>query len=484
MSDNKGTQKRKFSVMGSAYNVKGFLIANNGTDAWKISQYSAEILYGNDIKPDLYIEYEKEKVPAWNIDQGGEKYRTWKKTYTKGHVNDCVFAAVKIYMQATGLGTLTKGDRDFFEDHPLVESSGVSRAHVLTVVHGLVVPWGIGVDRVFLPKESYVGDTFKDFVLELGMNPQAILDGSTTNSEFAELIGIPVSEINDKFRFEFVDTPPRPSVIMRSSTNTQSKKKNTGNVGGAWSVTVYGMGHADFAGPRDSASNDWVIAFTLARNPKYNNGGDIDKYSSLDAFSYIKQPEPEITKELQAWDSVVKGKTISEWKKEKDSRSPNTNAIVVHSDTAEKKDGGTPKECPKCGGTVRKNWGYAYCINGTCDWEEIDEEEIQHGTIDPSCPICGGDMFMGLCSNCGYDTEILVESGLATCSKHNGETVYFTRDRDPGQEMVYICPECLKAEDGWPEDTNVTTFISDGMNHKARMIFVDTHEMLMSGGVS
>lgn len=465
--------------------IEGFLRDNSG-GLWSISKRSVEVLTEDDVKPFEEVVYNGKLLPVWVVDKGGERYYNTTAANTTRHVNKCVFDAVKKYTESLSLGTLTSGDQKFFTNHPRVSSDGVNRANVLIVSQGLIGPWGLGIDRVWVPKLSSVGPQQEEFMKALGVNPVALTDYETSNEDLIKLLeldpkGDAARQIRDSYRFEFSDEPGRPCVVMMSSSVS---KKSSANVGGAWSATVSGFGHADFIGPRDTIHGTWEIAFSISRNPVYINGTDMSAYSEMDYFDdeikAMEEAEKNKPKELSTWSSIIGGKSISDRNK-KQTPAPKVSTYKPpyqqqsfnwanrKKDDDAKSNGKieTRKKetCPDCGESSIKHYDdYAFCMK--CNWwEELGDEDTYY-----KCPFCGAKMLSnGMCPTCMFDDEIWRKSQIFSCNKHSDYDVYFSSvgpdfEKLDSKDFVYACPLCLKEE-----DVDLDQFYKAGGNHKKDM---------------
>jgi len=426
----------------------GYLIDNNGT-MHEISEFAAESLLGN-VEPEMTTG--DKKLPVWKVDPGGDGFTSTTYHY---HVNSCVYDATKKYLEALGLGTLTPGDKYWFEQHPRVNSDGVNKANVLAVAHGLAVPWGKGITKVYVPKMSTLGDQLKEFAQALGINPLALQTYGASNDDFIDAMGFDpngpeAKMIRDTLRFEFVDEPPMVPCVVMMSSSAQVKKSGGTTVKGQWSSTTSGVGHADFIGPRDSVPKNWKIAFQLGPLAEYNevNGVSINRYSNAKvAFPGESKETSSVQRKFSIWSSRVGGKTLNAWDNARRTaknaatsavhRQEVTPATTVQSSKSTSTAVRRSTACGKCGGMVVELDGTAYCL--ACDWFEV-EEEVQAG-ISEVCPMCYSALANGICidSSCGFNARLHVESTYFICSKHNVPLYFY----QAGGGYNYVCPECL-----------------------------------------
>lgn len=425
--------------------IAGYLMDTTGI-VHDLLQSVVTTLEAAGVKPDAHHEEGKRSLPLWRVDEGGDRY--FKKGTLK--VNDCVYRAIRKYVESLGMGTLTEGDMEFFETHPRVNGSGVGQANVLCVAHGLLVPWGLGITHIYMPKMSALGDQHSEFAKALGMNIQAIATNAVSNEEFIEFLeldpyGKQARLINKTCNFEFVDTPPGPCVVMLSNYTGGTKKSGGANTSGKWSTNSAGvMGHADFIGPRDRLYGDWRIAFRIGKLPEYADNG-INKYAELDAFGAEElAAKADSMMSFSTWQSVIGGKNALEWQKAVAASKPKNLQVGKQeggkgkgTTKSPKQNGGTQaiqtliaEPCPICQGQAAKIDSYKYCLS--CEWWQDDLEGI--------CPFCYADLSENKCAAaCGYDSAEWLESTKFACANHH-VPLYFRR-RD--ESYCFVCPECL-----------------------------------------
>lgn len=482
-----GTQPQlpaKTSVTTKASTTAGGYLVDNRGNIHDLSVWAAKSIL-EFVEPSY--ETGDGKLPVWATDKGGDRFT--KTTTYKTNVNACVYNAVKECMQSLGIGTLTPGDKAFFTNHPRVSTDGVNKANVLAVAHGLAVPWGVGITRVFVPKMSTLGDQHKEFAAALGVNPLALQTYNASNEDFIASMEIdPTSDeanmVRRMFRFEFVDAPKKPCVVMMASSGTTVKKGGT-TVGGNWSSTTSGVGHADFIGPRDGTSDSWKIAFQLGPLPEYNDvgGKSINRYENVrdafDADEFVQTVE----EKFSTWNSLINGKSVSQWDTEYRAAHPYKPTVVqsqfVKPHTPTQKNTIPPKNgvpqgstaristtvCKECGGMVATIDGVSYCL--ACDWYE-DGEEVAAG-IEEVCPFCYSSIDdTGKCTNkeCGFDKMQHIQSTYFICSKHGTPLHFYTKAAGKdGDKYQYMCPECL-----YTDGENLATFIDDGRTHPRELV--------------
>ena len=477
-SKRKGAKKKTTPVKKWTPKVEGYLVDNDGV-MHELTTQSAKALRGN-VEPSMTTG--DEKLPVWTTDKGGDRYTTSGMP----KVNDCVYRAVKKFVESLGLGTLTTGDEKFFRTHPRVNGDGVNKANVLAVSHGLVVPWGLGITRVWVPKMSSLGEQHLEFAKALGVNPMALATYDYSNEDLITELGLDkysedAATIRDTFRFEFVDEPAGPCVVMLSNwtggKSSTTVKTGGANISGKWSSTTHGMGHADFVGPRDGLYGNWQIAFQIGRLPTYADNS-INRYQEVsEAFT----PEEIAAKKnshrtFSVWQSIVDGKSLNEWDRgSKTVQYPSTytpaatkpkggNGAAASSTAAIiTKAGGSVSACPDCKGMVAEVDGVKYCL--ACDWYEDAEEEAAGVSIEEICPICYTKVFADTkkCKNetCNYDPKDWQVSDYFVCKEHGYALEFhkFKRLGDRG-EFVYVCGECLFAS-----GMSLVEYMEKGMTH-------------------
>jgi len=471
--------------------VDGYLKDNTGI-IHDLSPTIVKALEKSGVLPIAFLTKDDKKYPMWEVDEGGDAFIAGSAP----RINDCVYRAVKNFIEGMGLGTLTPGDRRFFETHPRVNEDGVNKANVLAVSHGLIVPWGLGITRIWVPKLSSLGDQHMEFAKALGVNPVGLSNYATSNADLIKLLeldpyGKEAYDLMQAFRFEFADRPKGPCVVMLSNWGSGSTVKTGGTtVQGAWTKTSYGMGHADFVGPRDSLNGNWQIAFEIGRLPQYTDNS-INRYSNVaEAFTQEELLEKKQTSmKFSIWQSKVGGKTVNAWDLE---NKPKTvyNQAKLPSPTAtkatnapkvqdEKDKGGavdqtsvqiivpnlTDQQCPDCGNLVAELEGIQYCL--TCNWwNDTSEADIEATEV---CPFCYSPMTPDqICTNddCGFDSAEWHTSEYFICGEHK-IALMFHREEDSGVQprYTYVCEECM-----YKANESVREWIDSGQTHPREKI--------------
>lgn len=214
----------------------------------------------------------------------------------KSNVLCCAFDATQEFISNNLGKKMAESDKNWYKAHPRTTQAGLPQDVTLTVLQDLVAPYNLGVSRVWMPKNVSAFEETKPWQEALGINPKAAVDRDTSNWEFALLMAggdeaaaaEMYPEINEKYRFEYVDYLPEvPRVAMVGSSGT------------SWAS---GMGHASYYGPRQDVAG-WKIAL------QYDNLRDIEYYAKPPSLGY------EAVKEtvLNFWQSKANnGQTIQQ----------------------------------------------------------------------------------------------------------------------------------------------------------------------------
>jgi hypothetical protein len=183
----------------------------------------------------------------------------------------CVYNAAETYVSSWHGMKLHEDDLRWAKYHPWSKEDGVPQEHMVTVLHGLVEPYGLGVSRVrFRAGTLQSGQQLPTWMKALGMNPFAMYDHTTTNAQAAERMGISLADANELWRVEFHEDPLTPSIV--------GERGHSGSGVGATG------GHSRYLSPR-GRGGDWVVSVQLAR---------------LDRITYLSQPElPEYTSDTR-----------------------------------------------------------------------------------------------------------------------------------------------------------------------------------------
>lgn len=192
----------------------------------------------------------------------------------------CTYDATKNYLESILGIKLSEEDREFFSQHPLVQTDGVPFPDTLRVVQELVEPYGVFISRVQIAQGYSVRGDIRQWRRVLGINPMALGDRMTSNAEFEERTGGKVS--TEDFRFEFTNEPLFPSV-------------SCGVIGATQGVTGSTGGHAVFVPPRRRA-NGSLLAFQLSR-------GAETVWHIPPIFEEIPAPTPKVVTafDLDSW---------------------------------------------------------------------------------------------------------------------------------------------------------------------------------------
>jgi len=142
----------------------------------------------------------KEHAKTWSLidpfEDDLEKYKTnspqvvclhikytdvqWKTSQRS--VATCVYNATNDYMKHMFGMALDNDDRDWYTDYDKkVNSHGCQGSWVLTVIHQLVAPYGLGIKSVQVSPGSMRYPEQRAFMTSLGANPFFVADGTTDN---------------------------------------------------------------------------------------------------------------------------------------------------------------------------------------------------------------------------------------------------------------------------------------------------------------
>ncbi len=225
------------------------------------------------------LPYDKEKIP-WLLVTPDEIPTTVNK-YRQ--VALCAFHATDTFMKHWTMGSLDSDDQDWYKMHHLVTEDGLPQQHTFTVIQQLVEPYGLGIDRICVPRNARRFNEYVPFIEALGSNPFFRMDGHTTNEEALEKIfsdpnmkktpKAKKEEMRQKFlaewRFECRDKPFSGAMLMRQFSTS----------------SVGHNGAATYIGPRAKTAPDgWQMAIKLNR---------------LSSIKYIVPPELTEYKEFE-----------------------------------------------------------------------------------------------------------------------------------------------------------------------------------------
>lgn len=176
-------------------------------------------------------------------------------------VQKCVYNAADSFMEHILGRKMSFDDEAWFSGHPMVQSAGVPTYYIPTVVAGLVYPYDIMIDHIWVRKNTSLAQELMKWMDILGVNPMARQDFSTSNEEFFSMFPEDVrKELAEQYRFEFVDSlPKRPLIIGYGMIPSSSSV-----VTSAAQSSVDAMGHAEYCPPRKRPGNNWHIAISLA----------------------------------------------------------------------------------------------------------------------------------------------------------------------------------------------------------------------------
>lgn len=172
--------------------------------------------------------------------------------FQKSKPMTCLYSAIDSYMSSLLGRKLDVSDADFFDEHPLTGSLGVSQPNTLRVAHELTGPYGVCVSRVRLWPGTTIAGDLKQWIGVLGMNPLAMLDRQTSNKMFCDKTGLSIADAERQFRFEFSEEPLRPAI----SCGTYNENKIV-------------VGHASYESPRAPYLSH-IMQFQLAHRDEVN----------------------------------------------------------------------------------------------------------------------------------------------------------------------------------------------------------------------
>jgi hypothetical protein len=187
----------------------------------------------------------------------------------------CAYSATSEFCKHfLGFG-LDNHDRSWYSRHALVTTDGLPQKNSFTVIQQLVEPYGAGISRITVPRNSRRFDEFRPFMVALGCNPYFAIDGHTTNEEALEKLNVP-EEHREKFlsqwRFECSDKPFAGAIIMNQFQHT-----SVGHNGGS-----------NYYGPRAPVTTgnnfqEWKMAIKIDRleNISYLRPMDIPEYEEF-----------------------------------------------------------------------------------------------------------------------------------------------------------------------------------------------------------
>jgi len=233
---------------GNSYSCKIHITVEGSEQVWFLEHFSKSSAE----KLKDHLEWEEIDGELWfNLKKGHDKYT--KSTRT---VLYCSYNATEDYIKSMIGGSLSLADKDWFRDHPLVDSQGLPTEYTIGVLNELVKPYNLGVSRVFVKKKVVLTQDMRDWMAALGVNPKAAVDRDVSNKEFLELLAAESKEAADMYagevknwRFEFCDDLPKGGYIMFRHSEA---------------LNAPGGGHASFSSPR-SFSGNFFMAIQLDR---------------------------------------------------------------------------------------------------------------------------------------------------------------------------------------------------------------------------
>jgi hypothetical protein len=162
----------------------------------------------------------------------------------------CQYHSIDDYFQNVFGRKLAFADKDWFQDHPSIQSGGVPMSHTLTVAQQLIEPYGFKVSRaVVRPGVAIAQDELKKWLDILGINPLGMTDLETSNAQFCEKTGLPYEDALKQFRLEYSREHLRPCVTCDGKL---------------------GAGHASYKSFRAKPTWDFVLQFQIDFAEKVN----------------------------------------------------------------------------------------------------------------------------------------------------------------------------------------------------------------------
>jgi len=262
-----------------AVTQKGYVIT--------LSKWQVENLYERlSIQPGTEI--------VFYVDETALRYRQ----VTRSYCQSCVYDATDTLVQSKLGMKLSFADKEWFRSHPQVTQNGACSGDVPGIVQGLLAPYGIGIDRIWMPKGVALAEPMYIWQGALGVNPASLVHRDVSNSEYAAMLPEDLQQEVSQYRFEFVASPPATQMLIcRASLGVTAATQHS-------STTAFG--HAEYRSPRDNGSTGWEIALSVDRleNIRYN--------TVLPSFDY----EPRV--EFSLLDTVVRdGETFRDLLKDK-----------------------------------------------------------------------------------------------------------------------------------------------------------------------
>ena len=155
----------------------------------------------------------------------------------------CLFDSTASLLQAIHGKQLHFSDRDYFDNHPLLEPHGTPTPYTARVVQEIVEPYGLRVCRIRLRKGFTPTGDLRDWMTYLGCNPVAAENLHFTNAQFGEMTGQTTDAVDRQFAFDFDDEPLRPSVICEAAMVNHF---------------IAPVGHASYLAPRKKHGEWWL----------------------------------------------------------------------------------------------------------------------------------------------------------------------------------------------------------------------------------
>jgi len=369
--------------------------------------------------------FERGNFDHWKVTLS-PKDEVWKYAHGKGYIpaiamdiNDiphritknrtvacCAYNATNDYMQHWLGMKLDRDDREWYKLNDMCTKDGLQQQYTFTVLHQLIEPYGLGISRILVPRNTRRFEDYHPFIASLGCNPFFLVDGSTTNEEALEKMFPDESkrdEMREKmfsmWRFECADEPLKGAVTMRQFGMT-----SVGHNGGS-----------NYFGPRSKMSADgWHMSIKMDRQEliTYNKPLVLPKYreypgSSTPDFWLIKdgdgkslrQIETEINKEnREKWSksSITTTKSSGSQLTLVDPEPMDNNgddqllAYATICEVCQKSTGSHyvsgERACEWCGGEMeidlvsRSMIGQGYVEVPDADFERLDDNDVAEAT--------------------------------------------------------------------------------------------------------
>jgi len=233
-------------VKKSPYNV----MVEGEKDYWEVTLSEQEL---ENILPHIYY---------YKFTDGSDKdivivFKKNEAKYTRLYKNVmyCAFDATDNYMKHVLGVSMDHNDRDWYRDHPVVNSSGLPQQNTIGIINELVKPYNIGVSNVYMQKNTSISPEQAEWMKILGTNPMSLLARNVSNNEYIDTITGGNEELKkaidvSNYNFQFVDfLAPAQYIVFTSSSSL---------------IQAPGGGHASYEGPRAHISG-FTMALQLNR---------------------------------------------------------------------------------------------------------------------------------------------------------------------------------------------------------------------------